>query len=184
MRIAGASILILFLACLSPTPAQASLREHLTDFFHGIAMNFRIMRLAAQPPDSVLILPLRTTRVKRLYDTWDADRSDGRKHQGQDLFAPRGTPIYSATRGYVTRIGQNRLGGNTVWVVGAGRRMYYYAHLDAYPDSLREYDRVDTGTVIGYVGTSGNARGGKPHLHLGVYTLQGAINPLPLMRDP
>jgi murein DD-endopeptidase MepM/ murein hydrolase activator NlpD len=176
--------LILIATSLRPAPAEASFREGLADFFNGIAVHFRMMRLATQPPDTVLILPLRTTRVKRVYDSWDADRSGGRKHQGQDLFAPRGTPIYSATHGYVTRIGENRLGGLTVWVMGAGRRLYYYAHLDRYPDSLKANDRVDTGTIIGYVGTSGNARGTKPHLHFGVYTLQGAINPLPLLRDP
>ena len=184
MRVPGIFALVLILASLSPATAHASFRDAVTAFFHGIAVNYRIMRLATQPPDSILVLPLRTTRVKRIYNSWEADRSDGRKHQGQDIFAPRGTPIYSATHGYVTRIGENRLGGLTVWVMGAGRRMYYYAHLDRYPDSLNANDRVDTGTVIGYVGTTGNARGGKPHLHFGVYTLQGAINPLPLLRDP
>jgi murein DD-endopeptidase MepM/ murein hydrolase activator NlpD len=170
-------------AFLSPVPAQASLREGVAEFFHGVAVSFRMMRLATQPADTVLSLPLRTTRVRRIYDSWEAQRSGDRKHQGQDIFAPRGTPIYSATHGYVTRITENKLGGLTVWVMGAGRRMYYYAHLDAYPDSLRVRDRVDTGTVLGYVGTTGNARGGKPHLHFGVYTMQGAINPLPLLRD-
>jgi murein DD-endopeptidase MepM/ murein hydrolase activator NlpD len=178
------ALALIWITLLSPAPAQASLRERVADFFRGITVNFRILRLAAQPPDSVLILPLRTTRVKRVYDSWEADRSGGRKHQGQDIFAPRGTPVYSATGGYVTRIGENRLGGLTVWVVGAGRRVYYYAHLDRYPEGLEANDRVDTGTVIGYVGTTGNARGGKPHLHFGVYTLQGPINPLPLLRDP
>lgn len=178
------AVVLAGIALLSPAPARASFREGVAGFFRELAVNFRILRLSTRPPDSVLTLPLRTTRVKRVYDSWEADRSGGRKHQGQDLFAPRGTPVYSATSGYVTRIGENRLGGLTVWIVGAGRRVYYYAHLDRYPDSLRANDWVDTGTVIGYVGTTGNARGGKPHLHFGVYTLQGAINPLPLLRDP
>ncbi|MCD6023400.1 MAG: family metallopeptidase [Fibrobacteria bacterium] len=178
------AVVLAGIALLSPAPARASLREDVAGFFHGIAVHFRMLRLAAQPPDSVLILPLRTTRVHRLYDSWGAGRPDGRKHQGQDLFAPRGTPVYSATTGYVTRIGENRLGGLTVWVMGAGRRVYYYAHLDRYPEGLKANDRVDTGTVIGYVGATGNARGGKPHLHFGVYTLQGPINPMPLLRDP
>jgi murein DD-endopeptidase MepM/ murein hydrolase activator NlpD len=37
--------------------------------------------------------------------------------------------------------------------------------------------------VLGYVGTTGNAQGTPPHLHFGVYTFNGAINPLPLLTD-
>ncbi len=44
-------------------------------------------------------------------------------------------------------------------------------------------DRVTTRTVLGYVGTTGNAQGTPPHLHFGVYTFNGAINPLPLLTD-
>jgi murein DD-endopeptidase MepM/ murein hydrolase activator NlpD len=176
--------LLLFSALAAAVPAQASLRGSLREFFHGLAVNFRMMRLATQPPDTVLVLPLRTTQARRVADSWHAGRSGGRKHEGQDIFAPRGTPVYSATHGYVTRIGENRLGGLTVWVMGSGRRLYYYAHLEAYPDSLRANDRVDPHTVIGYVGTSGNARGTRPHLHFGVYTLSGPVDPLPLLRDP
>jgi murein DD-endopeptidase MepM/ murein hydrolase activator NlpD len=183
MRASGGFALFPILILLAAPPVSASLLDGLSRFWEGVVANYRMMKLATQPPDSILFLPLRTMRVKRVYDSWEADRPGGRKHQGQDLFAPRGTPIHAAAPGYVTRIGENRLGGLTVWVMGAGRRVYYYAHLDRYPDSLRAHDWVDTGTVIGYVGTTGNAKGGKPHLHFGVYTLQGAINPLPLLRD-
>ena len=61
----------------------------------------------------------------------------------------------------------------TVSVVGAGARMYYYAHLDCYAPNLYEGDRVTTRTVLGYVGTTGNAAGTPPHLHFGVYTPAG-----------
>ena len=85
--------------------------------------------------------------------------------------------------GYVLRIGENDLGGHTVSVVGAGGRIYYYAHLDSYAPEIAEGDHVDTETVLGYVSTTGNAKGGSPHLHFGVYTRQGAIDPLPLLKD-
>lgn len=96
----------------------------------------------------------------------------------------RRVPEDAATPGYVTRVAENRLGGKTVWVTGAGRRLYYYAHLDGYRQGLRRGERVETSTVLGYVGTSGNARGTPPHLHFGVYTVQGAINPLPILMNP
>jgi murein DD-endopeptidase MepM/ murein hydrolase activator NlpD len=83
----------------------------------------------------------------------------------------------------VVRVGENRLGGNTVWVVGAGGRGYYYAHLDGYAEGLEVGDYVTPDTVLGYVGTTGNAVGTPPHLHFGVYTRAGAIDPLPLLAD-
>jgi murein DD-endopeptidase MepM/ murein hydrolase activator NlpD len=81
------------------------------------------------------------------------------------------------------RIGETRLGGRTVSVIGAGGRLYYYAHLDAYAPGLAVGESVTVDTLLGYVGTSGNARGTPPHLHFGVYTVGGVINPLPLLRD-
>ena len=44
-------------------------------------------------------------------------------------------------------------------------------------------DWVSPRTVLGYVGTTGNAQDTPPHLHFGIYTATGAINPLPLLTD-
>jgi len=119
----------------------------------------------------------------QIANTWHAPRGTDRLHEGQDIFAPKGTPILSATSGYVYNIGENNLGGQTVSVIGAGGRVYYYAHLDAYARGLQIGDRVNTRTVLGYVGTTGNAQGTPPHLHFGIYTSSGAIDPLPLLTD-
>lgn len=91
--------------------------------------------------------------------------------------------MYSATRGYIYNIGENTLGGQTVSVAGSGGRFYYYAHLDSYAPHLEEGNYVTPQTVLGYVGTTGNAQGTPPHLHFGVYTPTGATNPLPLLTD-
>jgi len=104
-------------------------------------------------------------------------------HEGQDIFAPQGTPVLSATEGYIVNIGENNLGGQTVSIVGAGGRSYYYAHLDSYAPHIAEGDYVTKQTVLGYVGTTGNASGTPPHLHFGVYAPGGAMNPLPLLSD-
>lgn len=113
-------------------------------------------------------------------DTWGAARSEGRSHEGVDLFAPRGTPIRATTRGILLNIGENRLGGRTVMVLGPGGQRHYYAHLERYPE-LSEGDWIEAGDVVGYVGDSGNAQG-TPQLHYGIYTTGGAINPSPLLR--
>ena len=81
------------------------------------------------------------------------------------------------------KVGENSLGGQTVSVIGAGGRLYYYAHLDSYAPHIEAGDRVTTQTVLGYVGTTGNAAGTPPHLHFGVYATGGALNPLPLLAD-
>ncbi|NML60139.1 M23 family metallopeptidase [Massilia sp. RP-1-19] len=139
------------------------------------------IRLASMPaPDSVSV-PVRGVTPKKLTDTWQAARSGGRKHEGIDIFAPRGTPVHSATEGIVMRVGNNRLGGQVVWVLGPGGQRHYYAHLDRFADVARGL-RVRTGTVIGYVGNTGNAAGTPPHLHYGIYEAGGAINPYPVLR--
>jgi murein DD-endopeptidase MepM/ murein hydrolase activator NlpD len=152
-----------------------------------IADNLRfyveVARLYSKEPDRSIAMPLEAVSKRQIADTWGAPRGTGRRHEGQDIFAPRGTPIFSATSGFVYNIGENSLGGQTVSVIGAGGRVYYYAHLDKYAPGLEEGDRVTTRTVLGYVGTTGNAQGTPPHLHFGIYTGTGAINPLPLLTD-
>lgn len=143
----------------------------------------RVARLYTQTPDTKLAMPLENISKRAIADTWDAPRGTDRHHEGQDIFAARGTPILSATRGIIYKIGENNLGGQTVSVIGSGGRIYYYAHLDSYARNIAVGDRVTTRTVLGYVGTTGNAQGTPPHLHFGIYTPTGAINPLPLLTD-
>ena len=139
--------------------------------------------LYMKSPDTNLSMPLKEVKKSQIANTWGAARGEGRSHEGQDIFAPKGTPILSATSGYVVKIGNDNLGGRTVSVVGDGGRKYYYAHLDSYARNLEVGDFVARQTVLGYVGTTGNADGTPPHLHFGVYTTTGAINPLPLLTD-
>ncbi|MGO2505769.1 MAG: M23 family metallopeptidase [Psychrobacter alimentarius] len=116
-----------------------------------------------------------------LADTWGAARSQGRTHEGIDIFAPRGTPIQSTTQGIVSKVGNNNLGGRVVVVVGQGGAGHYYAHLEDYAD-ISPNDWVNAGDIIGYVGDSGNAKGTPPHLHYGIYINGSAVNPYPLMQ--
>ena len=143
----------------------------------------RVAKLYTQSPDSKIAMPLEDVSRKAVTDTWQAPRGVGRLHEGQDIFAAKGTPILSATNGYIYKIGENNLGGQTVSVISSGGRVYYYAHLDSYAKGIEVGDRVTTRTVLGYVGTTGNAQGTPPHLHFGIYTWTGAINPLPLLTD-
>ena len=118
---------------------------------------------------------------QNLTNTWGAARSQGRSHEGIDIFAARGTPIQSTTQGIVRKVGENTLGGRVVVVVGPGGAGHYYAHLEDYAD-ITPNDWVNTGDVIGYVGDSGNAKGTPPHVHYGIYINGSAVNPYPLLQ--
>ena len=139
------------------------------------------MRLASMAAPAVLPVPVRGVAPRGLRDTWHGARSEGRKHEGIDIFARRGTAVTASTEGIVLRVSTNRLGGQVVWVLGPGGQRHYYAHLDRYAD-IEDGERVRAGTVLGYVGTTGNAAGTPPHLHYGIYEVGGAINPYPLLR--
>jgi murein DD-endopeptidase MepM/ murein hydrolase activator NlpD len=142
-----------------------------------------MLRLARLPAPVTLPVPVAGVKPSSLRDTWGGARSQGRKHEGIDIFARRGTRVLSSTEGVVMRVGSNRLGGQVVWVLGPGGQRHYYAHLERYGD-VHAGMRVAPGKVLGYVGTTGNAAGTPPHLHYGIYASGGAINPYPFLSKP
>lgn len=170
------SVFVVALLLLTVTGLGGAIKDKLV--FYG-----RVARLYTQEPDRKLAMPLEDVSKRQIADTWHAPRGTNRLHEGQDIFAPKGTPVLSATNGFVYNIGENNLGGQTVSVIGAGGRVYYYAHLDAYAPGLEVGKWVTPRTVLGFVGTTGNAQGTPAHLHFGIYASSGAINPLPLLTD-
>ena len=87
---------------------------------------------------------------------------------GADIFAPAGTPVQSMTNGTVQWSNtDDSAGGNNVGILGDDGNTYYYAHLRD-PSGLKKGQRVTTGTDIGVVGNTGNAKGTPSHLHIGI----------------
>ncbi len=180
----AAVVLFAFLMLGSLTGVSAAAEGIAGRFADKVVFFVHVAQLYTKEPDKKLAMPLADVSTKQIANTWHAPRDGGRLHEGQDIFAPRGTPVLSATGGYVANIGENSLGGQTISVIGAGGRVYYYAHLDAYAPYLAEGEYVTTQTLLGYVGTTGNAAGTPPHLHFGVYQpARGAMDPLPLLSD-
>jgi murein DD-endopeptidase MepM/ murein hydrolase activator NlpD len=105
-------------------------------------------------------------------DGYGDPRPGGRVHQGIDMVAPSGTPILAPVAGTVVH-GADPLGGNNFNLAGADGRGYYGAHLSAYGQS----GQVAAGTVVGYVGETGDAVGA--HLHIEIHVGGVPINPYP-----
>ncbi len=111
---------------------------------------------------------------------WGNPRSGGRTHKGTDMFAAKGTPVVAVVDGTV-RFSDGGLGGTAIWVRGNGAS-FYYAHLDHRAEGLSPGAYVTRGTVIGYVGNTGNAYGGADHLHFQLHPGHGsAVNPYPTL---
>ena len=109
---------------------------------------------------------------------WGAPRDGGaRRHEGIDVFAPRGTPVLAGAAGRVSRVQETPIGGRVVWLqTDAGS--LYYAHLDR--PLVAAGDRVGAGDTLGTVGNTGNAAATPPHLHFGIYAPR-AIDPEPFV---
>ncbi len=112
-------------------------------------------------------------------DTWGQPRSGGRTHKGTDMFAARGTPNVAIVDGQV-RFTTDRLGGISAYVDGNNGVQYYYTHLNSTVGGARSVKR---GELIGYVGNTGNARGGATHTHFEIHPNGTKVNPYPTLRS-
>jgi murein DD-endopeptidase MepM/ murein hydrolase activator NlpD len=89
-------------------------------------------------------------------------------HKGLDIFAPSGTPLVAAVDGRVTQVVSAAIAGLSIEISDSAGTQYFYAHLSGFAPGIDVGDSVTMGQLVGYVGTTGNARGTSPHLHLEV----------------
>lgn len=102
-------------------------------------------------------------------------KPDGRSHEGIDMFAWQDAPI-SAPVGGVLRQVEGARAGRQFTLEGDDGITYIGAHMSDWGAS----GRVEQGDTIGYVGTSGNARGTTPHTHFEMHA-RGVMSPYPTL---
>jgi murein DD-endopeptidase MepM/ murein hydrolase activator NlpD len=158
----------------APAPALPAPLPDLDDFARLKARN--------------LAIPVQGVDAGQLRDNFSEMRG-GRVHEAIDILSPRGTSVLAVDDGVVQKLFTSVPGGLTIYEFDRdGAYCYYYAHLDRYAEGLKEGMAVRRGDVIGYVGTTGNAPPGTPHLHFTIFKLgpekqwwKGtAVNPFPL----
>jgi septal ring factor EnvC (AmiA/AmiB activator) len=112
-------------------------------------------------------------------DSWGAPRAGGRRHEGADLMALRGTPNLAVVSGTVA-FRNGPVSGLAVWLNGDDGHRYFYAHLE---EIVGEPRRVAAGEVIGLTGNTGDAVTAPTHTHFQYHPGGGgAVNPYPVLR--
>lgn len=144
----------------------------------------------SEPSSEVLAIPVKGVRRSDLIDTFASARGEGRTHGAIDIPAPLGTPVLAAADGEVLKFFDSADGGITIYQSSADKRyVFYYAHLQRRADGLNEHDMVKRGSIIAYVGDTGNAGSGNFHLHFAIAVMSDPkrfwggpyVNPFPLL---
>jgi len=100
-----------------------------------------------------------------------------RRHNGVDLAAAHGTPVYATADGLVGKAEYWGSYGNYVQIEHGGELQTRYAHLSSY--TVRMGDLVHKGDLVGYIGSTGRSTG--PHLHYEVRVAGQPVDPRPYM---
>jgi len=122
---------------------------------------------------------------------WSPEGQTVRSHEGVDIFADKGTPVYSALDGEIVNFGWNEYGGLRVTVRVDSTTVFYYAHLSGYASGIGMGSKVQKGQLLGYVGDTGYGPVGTegkflPHLHFGIYKTDApswySVDPYPYLK--
>ena len=185
--------------------------RHLTSFIAAIFGAASIAAAAPVPPatptaadireivraesvfveDFSIVFPQDPT-VTHFDDTWGHARSGGRRHKGNDLMAPKMSPVYAIADGVVTIMRRSGMAGRWIAIEHAGGYESWYMHLNndtpgtdngradpvnTYAPGIELGAFVGAGQLIGYVGDSGNAEHSGAHTHFELHQNGSPIDP-------
>ena len=169
-------VAIIAVAPIAPSPASVA----------DAAEDFRLVYFPHQDVGS------------RFSDDWGDARSGGRRHQGTDIFGAKHSAVVAVADGFVTSISESARAGNYVRITHRDGWETWYMHLNndsigtddgaggaanAFAPGLVEGMFVPAGTVIGYLGDSGNAEPGSAHTHFELHDGGRRVNPYPYLAD-
>jgi murein DD-endopeptidase MepM/ murein hydrolase activator NlpD len=104
----------------------------------------------------------------RCADDFGAARQIG-AHQGNDCFAAFGSPVLAVADGTLNRVGTLPISGNRLWLKTERGDAFFYAHMSAFAPEAVSGRRVKAGTLLGFIGNTGDAEPTPPHLHFEVH---------------
>jgi murein DD-endopeptidase MepM/ murein hydrolase activator NlpD len=90
-------------------------------------------------------------------------------HQGNDVFAPFGSPVLAVADGTLKKVGTLPISGNRLWLITDRGDSFFYAHLSAFSPIAETGRHVKAGEVLGFVGNTGDAEPTPPHLHFEIH---------------
>jgi murein DD-endopeptidase MepM/ murein hydrolase activator NlpD len=152
---------------------------------------------AARRPEFQIIFPQDAT-VTAYSSTYGLAKLDGRTHEGEDLFAPKMSPVLAAADGEVIRVGKSPRAGRYILIAHGEDWETWYLHLNndrpgrddgkagfelTVAPGIEVGGLVTAGQVIGWVGDSGNAEGATPHTHFELHYRGRPINPNSYLRE-
>lgn len=144
-----------------------------------------------RPEPGRVLIPVAGVTPEQLTDTFTQSRSEDRTHNAIDIMAPGGTPVLAAVDGEIVKFHDSIPGGITIYQITTDKRFFfYYAHLQSRAEGIAEGQFVKQGTIIGYVGDTGNAGPGNTHLHFAINVITDpkrfwdgvSINPYPILK--
>ena len=120
--------------------------------------------------------PIRSYYRITSYFGWRGSPFTGRRqfHGGIDMACSTGTPIYAAMEGVISYRGYSNVYGNYVIVTHHSGYKTLYGHMSRF-SKLTVGNRVTTGSVIGYVGSTGQSTGS--HCHFTVFKNGRMVDP-------
>jgi len=159
------------------TPA---VRQQIAGWRQASDLQPKIAALGSTPVASLPMPALFGVSPSDLSPNFGVVRASGHTHEGEDIMAVKGTPIVSPTAAVVLRLEQGASEGNGIYTINPGGETFVYYHLDHYAEGIAAGQVLEPGSLIGYVGNTGDAAGGPAHIHFEIHDGSGTpIDPFP-----
>lgn len=179
-----------------PTDAGSSWAEEPAEVLPSAEEDTGSVEQTAQPAVSAPTIAFPVAGDADYTDSFGAPRPGGRSHEGIDIFADKMTPVVAIAAGTVSLL-RNGIGTDccAVRIRHDDGQSSLYLHLNndtpgtddgqgyGIAEGISVGTRVEAGTVIGYVGDSGNAEDTPSHLHIEINDQSGTVlNPYPYLQ--